>query len=635
MSDILKESRVRGYYQDGDLKITIEKKGLFNKKRKVYTTFWGSRTTLVEREPEVYGWATIEFTVDDLTEDNNFGEYQKYYEAYIKERDQPKGPFKAYNSFERNNLEFSKDWNSDLDIIKLYILINTEKYKEKVYEWALLEEDIKGEKGGLAPYYRSFGSDGYYLNNGTSIRIDWIEGTYVAGNESWSDAKGNELGNQDLTRWNTKKYEKKSKGYFDKVVSGLWAPEGNPAGDSYMDFTYEKSPHFSKERLPRIKYGSSMKDTDILNQIVSYWKQEVPGYESLAILKNGHGSPAIEKNESKETLIEYKSPFGMSASGPSASGPSASGASASEPAAVGVTASSKLKPTFKGITDGFQITAKTDMPSFSIYVGDPEKWPVRENIEEEVAAGRSDGFDDVEGAEEFSEEGFSGQEEKMPELEAMEMPPTPEQAAEAASVVESLENTTPITVGNWKLDVIPGTFVTNGGTKITCCQIDGKAVNVKIAGAYLDMEAAAKKDGVNLSINSGFRSPYDSINTKSAAGVAVSSSSQKYLYDGWLARKPGFNLAAAPGGSNHGNGIGLDLNAGGKSSGRKINVNQKIYTWLVKNSWKYGFIRAVKAEEWHYDYLPDLAKKGPYGKIAGTDANKFYSDWGLDKLSIA
>lgn len=440
MSDILKESRVRGYYQDGDLKITIEKKGLFNKKRKVYTTFWGSRTTLVEREPEVYGWATIEFTVDDLTEDNNFGEYQKYYEAYIKERDQPKGPFKAYNSFERNNLEFSKDWNSDLDIIKLYILINTEKYKEKVYEWALLEEDIKGEKGGLAPYYRSFGSDGYYLNNGTSIRIDWIEGTYVAGNESWSDAKGNELGNQDLTRWNTKKYEKKSKGYFDKVVSGLWAPEGNPAGDSYMDFTYEKSPHFSKERLPRIKYGSSMKDTDILNQIVSYWKQEVPGYESLAILKNGHGSPAIEKNESKETLIEYKSPFGMSASGPSASGPSASGPSASEPTAAGVTASSKLKPTFKGIADGFQITAKTDMPNFSIYVGDPEKWPVRENIEEEVAAGKAEDFEDVDGAadvldEEFSEEEFVGDGEVLATVEEYKI----EMAAAEADAEKTLE----------------------------------------------------------------------------------------------------------------------------------------------------------------------------------------------------
>jgi hypothetical protein len=263
----------------------------------------------------------------------------------------------------------------------------------------------------------------------------------VAGDESWSDAKGNELNNQDLTRWNTKNYKKKSKGYFDKVVSGLWAPEGNPAGDSYMDFTYKKSPHFSKERLPRLEYGSSMKDTDILDQIVSYWKQEVPGYESLAILKNAHGSPAIELNESKEKLIEYKSPFGMSASGPSASGPSASGPSASDAAAAtGVTASSKLKPTFKGITDGFQITAKTDIPSFSIYVGDPTKWPVRENIEEEVAEGKAEDFENVDGAadvidEEYGEEEFVGDGEVLATPEEYKI----EMAAAQADAEKTLE----------------------------------------------------------------------------------------------------------------------------------------------------------------------------------------------------
>ena len=158
------------------------------------------------------------------------------------------------------------------------------------------------------------------------------------------------------------------------------------------------------------------------------------------------------------------------------------------------------------------------------------------------------------------------------------------------------------------------------------------------------MSAAAKKDGITLKVNSGFRSPYDSINTTSKSGQKVRASSQQYLYDGWIAKKPGFNLAAKPGESPHGYGIGLDINAGGKSEGRYINVNEKVYEWLVKNSWRFGFVRTVKTEEWHYDYRPDIAAKGPYAKLPAKDLGrvdtKFYnkkkngSPWGLDELSF-
>lgn len=238
-------------------------------------------------------------------------------------------------------------------------------------------------------------------------------------------------------------------------------------------------------------------------------------------------------------------------------------------------------------------------------------------------------------ANEYTETAFSADEELALEYELQESF-DPVDAAEADAVATALENSTPVNQGNWKLDLIPGEFVTNGGTKIKCCQINGAAVNVKIAPAFLDMRAAAEKDGIKITISSAFRSPYDSINAKSESGVKVSASSQQYLYDLYLAGKG--NLAAKPGGSNHGNGIGLDLNAGGKSKGRFINVIKDNYIWLVKNSWKYGFIRSVAAEEWHYDYLPDLAKKGPYGKLSAADTGsvktKFYKDWGLDNLTI-
>jgi len=312
-------------------------------------------------------------------------------------------------------------------------------------------------------------------------------------------------------------------------------------------------------------------------------------------------------------------------------------ADANQPTGTTQSTSPKWNITINGLGDSavgaaavaYEIVAKKDLPGFTIFVGNPETDWARFG---ETVPPDGDNFDDVLD-EEFTEGGFAGSEEMGIEYEAMEEAPSAERAAEAASVVEQLENSTPVNAGNWKLDLIPGTFVTNGGVKIQCCQINGAPVNVKIAGAWLDMAAAAKKDGITLSIGSGFRSPYDSINTKSESGVKVSASSQKSLYDAYLAGRG--NLAAKPGNSNHGNGIGVDTNAGGKSKGRFINVNKPVYIWLVKNSWKYGFVRAVTNEEWHFDYLPDLAKKGPYGRIAGTDANKFYSEWGLDKLSIA
>jgi LAS superfamily LD-carboxypeptidase LdcB len=182
------------------------------------------------------------------------------------------------------------------------------------------------------------------------------------------------------------------------------------------------------------------------------------------------------------------------------------------------------------------------------------------------------------------------------------------------------------------LDMIPGSYVDNNGNKIQLCQIDGKPINISIADDYLNMREDAAKVGINLKIQSGFRSPYDTINTNSKSGVKVSASSQQQLYQAYLDGKG--NLAAQPGKSNHGNGIGLDLSTGSRKAASNGPLNTKVYDWLVKNSWRYGFIRTVSTEEWHFDYLPSISKIGPYAKLNSSkrDSNRFYSDLGLDKL---
>ena len=80
---------------------------------------------------------------------------------------------------------------------------------------------------------------------------------------------------------------------------------------------------------------------------------------------------------------------------------------------------------------------------------------------------------------------------------------------------------------------------------------------------------------------------------------------------------------AAPGVFRHGDGIAIDINTGGFSStlpgtGALTNV----FVWMALNGWKYGFVRAVRTETWHWEYHPQLAKQGPYVKLGGkADAN--------------
>ena len=419
---ILKEVRVRdSVYQDRDIKVIIEKTGFFGNKRKVYGIPWG------KKEEAWSTWVPIEFVVKDLTEENNFGEYQKYYEAYIKERDQPANSFIRQDFHQRNNLEFSPDWNSDLDIIKLYILINTEKYKDDVYEWNLIEDPIKGEKGGPAPYYRSFGQDSYYLNNGVQIKIDW-DGD-VLGGERWSDDKGKERDTPNPKFYFRK--ERIDKSEVDKDVWGIVLPEGvvdpNVEGIPIQFKSYYVSENkegktiyaFSPKRIEnnsgyskRGKYGGNISDIYILAEIISYWKMNVSGYEDLAVVNNIHGTPAIYLSDAADyKKIEYRSPFGTEI-GPTASGPSASEPG---PSASGPSASTRFKPTFEGIKDGYTIAAKTDLPAFSIYVGDPKKdWP-------KVGAGElpaeGEDYENLEGAEvldeEYMESPYTGPEEEV------------------------------------------------------------------------------------------------------------------------------------------------------------------------------------------------------------------------------
>ena len=101
---------------------------------------------------------------------------------------------------------------------------------------------------------------------------------------------------------------------------------------------------------------------------------------------------------------------------------------------------------------------------------------------------------------------------------------------------------------------------------------------------FLAMADAARDDGVAIGVNSGFRSYPE----------------QKFLFEGRQRGLPGFAPANRPGNSNHQNGIAFDIDVNGGGS-------NPTYVWLAKNATRFGFVRTVRGEPWHWEYLPDKA----------------------------
>ncbi len=126
---------------------------------------------------------------------------------------------------------------------------------------------------------------------------------------------------------------------------------------------------------------------------------------------------------------------------------------------------------------------------------------------------------------------------------------------------------------------------------IQVINVGGKAVSKGTGHAFLKMQAGANAAGVKLSLTSGFRTMAE----------------QTHLYNCYRTGScNNGNLAAKPGYSNHQNGFALDLSTS---------------TWLTKNAGKYGFVRTVAKEAWHYEY---------HGKDPGGPCTKGSTPTGSD-----
>ena len=120
--------------------------------------------------------------------------------------------------------------------------------------------------------------------------------------------------------------------------------------------------------------------------------------------------------------------------------------------------------------------------------------------------------------------------------------------------------------------------------------------------AYKKMSDAAKKEGYEIVINSGYRSYKDQ---EDIANTYLNAYGQSYV-DKFVA-KPGY--------SEHQTGLAFDIGS------RKKNVfaESDEYNWMKENAWKYGFIErftkqyepitGFRSEAWHYRYVGEKIAK--------------------------
>jgi hypothetical protein len=96
------------------------------------------------------------------------------------------------------------------------------------------------------------------------------------------------------------------------------------------------------------------------------------------------------------------------------------------------------------------------------------------------------------------------------------------------------------------------------------------------AEGYRRMVADAAGDGVTIGVTDSYRDYATQVRLVDEKGL--------YSQGG---------LAAAPGTSNHGWGVAVDLD-----------LDDRAQAWMRSNGWRYGFVEDVPREPWHWTYRP-------------------------------
>lgn len=141
-------------------------------------------------------------------------------------------------------------------------------------------------------------------------------------------------------------------------------------------------------------------------------------------------------------------------------------------------------------------------------------------------------------------------------------------------------------------------------------QVDDAIVVEEIAPIIVRMKADAKAEKINLILAVGYRSFEKQLELRHQNVIdKTRSGDMEYLKN---APSTDFNpVTAKPGWSNHHDGKAYDFNVTGYP---------RVYAWLVKNALRYGFVRTVLSERWHWEHLPDVKNMFAY-------VPKYHTTW--------
>lgn len=120
------------------------------------------------------------------------------------------------------------------------------------------------------------------------------------------------------------------------------------------------------------------------------------------------------------------------------------------------------------------------------------------------------------------------------------------------------------------------------------------------------MIEAAAQDGIKLTLAAGLRTWEEQYNLRKQNVIDKT----KVKDDKYLTEQPASMfkpMTGKPGYSNHQDGKAYDFNVTGFP---------QVYSWLVKNAHRFGFVRTVQSERWHWEYLPGV---GQFNYVAKND----------------
>lgn len=153
-------------------------------------------------------------------------------------------------------------------------------------------------------------------------------------------------------------------------------------------------------------------------------------------------------------------------------------------------------------------------------------------------------------------------------------------------------------------------------------KVDGFRIRKDCAEAFKTMKKAAKKDGINIRVVSGYRSSHYQIQ------VFKSKFNGKYPTEEQM--KARLKYSAPSGFSEHHTGLAVDINS--TEDDFKDTLE---YIWLTKNAYKYGFeisfpknnSQGLGFEPWHWRYIGTKGENKPIFELARKNDIRFKKEY--------